>query len=112
MKIFAIQKTQPNTYSPQFNQNSSVNQNSVAKTNQAGDKFISKVAFSGGKSVRMLENELAELNKKLELGKLTEEAYEKLARPIREEMDSLKALLHIEDDLSPEIDPDRHRWDT
>lgn len=45
MKLFAIQKPPPNTYAPQFKQNSSVNQNPVMKTNLSGDKFISKVSF-------------------------------------------------------------------
>ena len=44
MKIFAVQKTQANTYS-QFSQNNSVNQNPVMKTNLTGDKFVSKVSF-------------------------------------------------------------------
>ena len=110
MKIFAIQKTQTNTYSPQYQQNNSTNQSPVTKTNQTGDKFVSKVSF--GASVKQLERELAKLDEKLKLRQLTEDAYEKLARPIREEIMELKASLHIEDDFSPEIDPDRHRWDT
>ena len=105
MKVFAIQKAQVNTGASQFNQNGSGNQNSAMKTNIIGDKFVSKnVSFSGGKSIRMLENELAELNKKLELGKLTEEAYEKLARPIREEIYDLSCkagLIETGSDYTP-----------
>ncbi len=49
MKVFAIPTTQINVYSSQFKQNSSVNKNSVKKTNLLGDKFVSKVAFGIGK---------------------------------------------------------------
>jgi hypothetical protein len=108
MKIFAIQKTPTNTYSPKYQQNNSVNQNSAIKTNIAGDKFVSnKVPF--GASVNQLEAKLAKLDEQLRLKQLTEEAYEKLARPIREEMESLKAFLHIDEEPYDEMDELWHR---
>ncbi len=41
----------------------------------------------------MLKADLAKLDEKLAKGKLTEEAYEKLARPIREEIEELSEYL-------------------
>lgn len=96
MKVIAIQKTQTNTYKSQYQQNNSVNQNPVTKTNLTGDKFVSKVAF--GASVNQLEGELAKLDEKLRLKQLTEEAYEKLANPIKDEISELKSSLHIDEE--------------
>lgn len=92
MKIFAIQKTPPNTYAPQFNQNSSVNQNPVAKTNQAGDKFVSKTSF--GANVDEMEQTIAKLEKRLDTEKLADDVREALMKQIRR----LKTLIEWEAD--------------
>lgn len=93
MKVFAIQKAQINTFTPQSKLNNSINQSFI--TNNTEDKFVSKVAFSGGKSINMLEAEIAELDKKLADGKLTKEAYDKLAEPIRDKIYRLSCDLGL-----------------
>lgn len=108
MKIVAIQKTPTNTYSSQHQQNISINQNPVTKKNQTGDKFVRQVSF--GASVKQLKAELAKLDEKLKLKQLTDEAYEKLARPIREEIMELKSSLHIDDDGGEGYTPGPQTW--
>lgn len=109
MKVFAIQKTPTNTYSLKHQQNSSINQNPVTKTNQTGDKFVSNKVYFGA-SVNQLEAQLAKLDEKLKLKQLTEDAYEKLARPLREEIYELKSRLHIEDDDGIELSEADKLW--
>lgn len=89
MKIFAIQKTQTNTYSPQYQQNSSANQNPVTKTNLTGDKFVSsKISFSGI-TINSLRADLAALTEQVNKRQITEEVYENLASPIRSKISDL-----------------------
>lgn len=87
MKIFAIQKTQTNTYSPQFKQDSRLGfpaQQPVANANQAGDKFVSKVSFGmakipdeiSSKTPKELEELLIKLVEDLRLKNITQELYD------------------------------------
>lgn len=90
MKIFAVQKTQANIYTPQFKQNSSVNQNSVTKTNLTGDKFVSKVAF-GMASVNEMEKTLANLQRRLD----TENLSKAIREALEDEIDTLKIRIEM-----------------
>lgn len=83
MKIFAIQKTQTNTYSPEFKQNSSVNQGPVMKTNHSGDKFVSSNRVSFGATLKQLEAELEVLERKLESKTLSKSVREALEKQIK-----------------------------
>lgn len=85
MKVFAIQTNQKNI--PQFKQTNSENLPPVMKTNLSRDKFVTKVAF--GASIEQVRSELAVLTEKVSRGQLTEEAYEKLASPIRSKISEL-----------------------
>lgn len=83
MKVFAIQKTQTNTYAPRFTQDNSVIQNPIRKTSLSKDKFDSKVAFGAiirseilGKSVEELNETLPKLAKRFRDGLIPEQDYE------------------------------------
>jgi len=107
MKVFAIQKAQVNTGASQFKQNSSGKQNPVRETNLTGDKFLSRVSFSGGKTVKSLEADLGTLTRRFEIGELTEEAYETAARKLNREIYQLKCDLGIiEASGPPPMGPD------
>lgn len=72
MKIFAIQKTQPNIYASKFKQNDS----GTTKTNPAGDTFVSSKVSFGMATKLQLETEIANLQRRLDTEKLTKAARE------------------------------------
>lgn len=117
MKIFAIQKTQPNTYSPQYQQNNSINQNPITKTNLTGDKFVSKVLF--GTRLGDLYKERKTLEGKLKLKEITEKAYNEFIKPINDEIKKIEDLDPFLKDLDEvgdssvesETEKLRYRWD-
>lgn len=47
MKIYAIPKTQTNTYVPDYQQNSSINTNYISTKNMSANNYASKINFCG-----------------------------------------------------------------
>lgn len=70
MKVFAIQKTQANTFVPQFKQNDS----GTTKTNPAGDTFVSRKVSFGMASINDIKAAIVELSNQLNTKKLSQAA--------------------------------------
>lgn len=103
MKVFPVQKTQTNTYSPQILQNDTLNQNFIMKSNFTEDKFTSK-KVSFGTSINDLEAGLAELLKRKNRGELTEKAYLESKMVLEKELDDLKRFFRM-DEYAPRWEP-------
>lgn len=102
MKIFAIQKTQTNTYAPKFKQNDS----GTTKTNPAGDTFVSsKVSFGMATKIQM-EADIARLE-----NQLTKQLTTKARKSIQDQLDNLRIdleLLYGGNKVSGTWDPAAH----
>lgn len=93
MKVFAIQKTQTNTYAPRFTQDNSVSQNPIHKTSLSKDKFVSKAAFGAiirseilWKDGKELAETIPKLAEKLQKGLISQADHDDTVKAIRLQM--------------------------
>lgn len=85
MKVFAIQTTSNIT---QHKQTDSTNQPPTPKINLSQDKFVSKVGF--GSRITDIFSERRLLKSKLEAKEITEEVYNRLVKPLDDEIQKIE----------------------
>lgn len=84
MKIYAVPKTQTNTYTPNYQRNNSISTRSMGKTNFSGDKLVSPI-LTFGKAQEQFVNLLQDLLVRAKAGKISGAECEKTIAALKDE---------------------------